>query len=66
MIFMVDIADPSFATNPYYARFATAPGTSTVLGDALAVNPTFFTFWLGNNDILGYAAGGGAEGCKRP
>lgn len=57
----VDIADPAFASNGYYARFATAPGTSTVLGDALAVNPTFFTYWLGNNDILGYAAGGGAD-----
>lgn len=58
----VDIADPAYgATSPLYARFATNPGTSTVLGDALAVNPTFFTYWLGNNDILGYASGGGAN-----
>ncbi|HEX9650765.1 MAG TPA: hypothetical protein VGA21_09395 [Cyclobacteriaceae bacterium] len=49
------------AFNPYYARFASAPGTSTILGDALTRNPTFFFFWLGNNDILGYAVGGASN-----
>ncbi len=55
-----DLTDPSLAIrNGLYGRFASAPGTSTVLGDALAANPTFFTFWLGNNDVLGFAASGG-------
>lgn len=45
--------------NPYYARFATVPGTSTILEDAIAKSPTFFSFWLGNNDVLGYATTGG-------
>ena len=45
--------------NPYYARFASSPGTSTILGDALSASPTFFLFWLGSNDVLGYAASGG-------
>lgn len=49
------------AYNPLYARFATNPGTSTIMGDVLATNPTFFMFWLGNNDVLGYAAGGGND-----
>jgi len=44
--------------NPLYARFATAPGSSTILGDAIATNPTFFSFWAGNNDVLGYAVSG--------
>ncbi len=44
--------------NPFYARFASAPGTSTLLGDMMSANPTFFMFWLGNNDVLGYATGG--------
>ncbi|EAR02169.1 SGNH/GDSL hydrolase family protein [Maribacter sp. HTCC2170] len=44
--------------NPYYARFASGP-TSTVIGDALAQNPSFFSLWIGNNDILGYATAGG-------
>ena len=52
-------AHPYF--NPYYMRFASAPGTSTVLGDAIAAKPTFFTFWIGANDVLGYAAGGGTN-----
>jgi phospholipase/lecithinase/hemolysin len=47
--------------NALYARFASNPGTSTVIGDAasaLANGGTFFTFWLGNNDVLGYATNG--------
>lgn len=59
---LVDVADPGLAArNGLYARFATQPGVSTVLGEALQAAPTFFSFWLGNNDILGYAAGGGAN-----
>lgn len=45
--------------NPYYARFASAPD-ATVIGDAIAQNPTFFTLWIGNNDILSFATSGGA------
>ncbi|WP_333968537.1 G-D-S-L family lipolytic protein [Aquimarina algiphila] len=44
--------------NPYYARFASS-ATSTVIGDAVAQNPTFFSLWIGNNDILSYATSGG-------
>lgn len=44
--------------NPYFARFATSPNT-TVLADAATQQPTFFTLWIGNNDILSYATGGG-------
>jgi len=60
---LVDIADPTLGNpaigNPLYARFASSPGTSTVMGDVLAANPTFFTFELGANDVLGYALSGG-------
>ncbi|MBP8158157.1 MAG: G-D-S-L family lipolytic protein [Flavobacterium sp.] len=45
--------------NPYFVRFASSP-TTTVLADALAQNPTFFSLWIGNNDVLGYATSGGA------
>ncbi|WP_370086574.1 hypothetical protein [Ekhidna sp.] len=45
--------------NPYFTRFAVDPNTSSVLGDALAVDRTFFTLWLGANDYLGYALAGG-------
>jgi lysophospholipase L1-like esterase len=44
--------------NPYFVRFASSPST-TVLADALAQNPTFFSLWIGNNDVLAYATSGG-------
>lgn len=45
--------------NPYYTRFATNAQAS-VLEQAIALQPTFFTLWIGNNDVLGYATAGGA------
>ncbi|MDY8136661.1 G-D-S-L family lipolytic protein [Aquimarina sp. 2201CG5-10] len=44
--------------NPYFARFASA-ADATVIGDAVAQDPTFFSLWIGNNDILSYATSGG-------
>ena len=46
--------------NPYFVRHATTP-TATVLGDAMTKNPTFFTNWIGANDVLSYATNGGAK-----
>ncbi len=55
-------ADPGNpAYNPFYARFAADPGNSTIIGEAAAAQPTFFSLWIGSNDVLGYAAGGGAN-----
>ena len=45
--------------NPYFARFATSAST-TIVADALAQDPTFFSLWIGGNDILGYATSGGS------
>src|SRR5699024_2060291 len=33
---------------------------ATVIGDAAAQGATFFTLWIGNNDILSYATSGGS------
>ena len=44
--------------NPFFWRFASAPFTS-MLADAVAAKGTFFTYWLGNNDVLSYAIAGG-------
>lgn len=49
---------PSGAANPYFARFSSAPSTS-VLADALTQQPTFFSLWIGGNDVLSYATSGG-------
>lgn len=47
------------ALNPFYGRFASAAGNAVVDEIAL-VKPTFFTLWIGNNDVLSYAIAGGA------
>lgn len=44
--------------NPFYKRMASS-ATSSVLGDAVAQNPTFFSVMLGLNDVLNYALKGG-------
>jgi len=49
-------SSPAF--NPFYARFASSPGASTILDDVISSDPTFFTLWIGNNDVLGYASSG--------
>ncbi len=47
------------ALNPYFGRMASSP-TATVIGDAVAQNPTFFTLSeIGGNDVLAYATSGG-------
>lgn len=49
---------PTGQANPFYARFASSP-TSTILADAISQQPTFFSLWIGNNDVLAYATSGG-------
>ena len=44
--------------NPYFGRMASS-ASATVVGDAIAQNPTFFSLWIGGNDVLGYATSGG-------
>lgn len=44
--------------NPYFVRFASS-ATTSVIDDAMAQSPTFFSLWIGNNDVLGYATTGG-------
>ncbi|KUJ59176.1 G-D-S-L family lipolytic protein [Flavobacteriaceae bacterium CRH] len=49
---------PSGASNPYFARFASTP-SATVLADAVVQAPTFFSLFIGGNDVLSYAISGG-------
>lgn len=46
------------ASNPYFVRFASS-ANATVIADAVAQSPSFFSLWIGNNDILSYATSGG-------
>ena len=52
---------PGYATlNPYFGRMASATD-ATVIGDAAAQQPTFFTLSeIGGNDVLSYALSGGS------
>ncbi len=50
---------PIGAANPYFARFASSE-SATVIADAASQNASFFSLWIGNNDILSYATSGGA------
>ncbi len=44
--------------NPFFGRMMSG-AQATVIGDAMMAQPTFFTLWIGNNDVLGYATSGG-------
>lgn len=65
-----DYFDPAFGEvfsstgnkNPYYNRIASTPGTSTMYSDAKAQNATFFTAWIGMEDIYNFASSGGTSG----
>jgi lysophospholipase L1-like esterase len=62
VIRVVDIGVPAYAQlNPYFERLLpplTAKSYIDFVGES---NPTFFSCWLGNNDVLGYAANGGSS-----
>ena len=45
--------------NPFFARFASSPEAS-MIGDATRAQGTFFSLWLGGNDVLRWATAGGA------
>ena len=57
--------------NPYFERITPAASAGQtylqrVQATVASLKPTFFTEWLGNNDVLGYAtAGGGANSITR-
>lgn len=55
---LAGLATNPATANPYFVRTATADN-ATVLGDAMTLKPTFFTNWIGANDVLAYATSGG-------
>ncbi len=57
---MSDIRIPGYGSalgNPYFERLTVNP-LQTYLERVSGSNPTFFSCWLGNNDVLGYATAG--------
>lgn len=67
---MVDVTTPGYGLNnpvgfnPYYERLIgnellPTSGLMPYVNKVATTNPTFFTMWLGNNDVLGFATSGG-------
>ncbi|NVO30891.1 SGNH/GDSL hydrolase family protein [Hymenobacter lapidiphilus] len=56
--------------NPYFERLLSGSDTKTYLQYVQervgTVKPTFFTNWLGNNDVLGFASSGGTAAPLTP
>lgn len=52
---------PPVKANPYYVRFCSEPTNPNfmVINEFAKIKPTFFTSWLGDNDVLSYALTGG-------
>lgn len=56
---VIDAVFPGYGqANPFFGRFASSPDASMIL-DATAASGTFFTVWLGSNDVLAWASSGG-------
>ncbi|MGB3780127.1 MAG: hypothetical protein WA960_17320, partial [Tunicatimonas sp.] len=56
----IDAVVPGYAQfNPFFGRYASSPDAS-LLGDAARAQGTFFTVWLGSNDVLAWALSGGS------
>lgn len=59
---VVDIVTAGYGTlNPFFGAFQSAPTTS-VIADAASASPSFYSIWIGSNDVLGYASSGGSAG----
>lgn len=56
----IDYLLPGYPTvNPYSRRFYSNL-LATPMEEFNRIRPTFFTAWIGNNDVLGYATSGGS------
>ncbi|WP_235835906.1 SGNH/GDSL hydrolase family protein [Cognatitamlana onchidii] len=45
--------------NPYFIRMTGSTPDASVLELSMAQAPSFFSLWIGSNDVLGYATSGG-------
>jgi GDSL-like Lipase/Acylhydrolase len=61
-LILTDINKAIIQSNPYFSRFAKDQTTSSMLSDAMLLNPSFFSLFIGNNDVLLWASQGGVSG----
>ena len=64
------VVAPTPVFNAYFERITPDGSNETYLDrvkrSVASIKPTFFTEWLGNNDVLGYATAGGAANSITP
>ena len=51
--------------NPYFSRCASSTDAS-IISDAVAMNPTFYTIYFGENEVLEFASSGGVADLTQP
>jgi hypothetical protein len=52
--------------NPFFTRMTTNPQGASVLSEAAAQNPSFFSLAIGNDDVMAFALAGGAADAITP
>jgi hypothetical protein len=52
--------------NPFFTRMTADPASASILSEAAAQNPTFFSLYIGNDDVMGYALSGGTTDAITP
>lgn len=58
----IDFVIPGYGfLNPYAKRMFVSPTGSRPVDEVMVAKPTFFTLWIGSNDVLGYATSGGEQ-----
>lgn len=52
--------------NPFFSRICSKAEVVSMLDEAMAINPSFFSLFIGNNDVLAYALSGGTTDVITP
>lgn len=52
--------------NPFFTRMASNPASASILADAMSQSPTFFTLFIGSNDVLLHALSGATSDVITP
>jgi len=52
--------------NPFFTRMTANPQSASILSDAASQGPTFFSLFIGSDDVMGYALAGAASDAITP
>ncbi len=61
-----NIANGTGNYNPFFTRMASDPEHASVLSDALRMRPTFFSLFIGSNDVFRFALSGATSDSITP